>query len=131
MSFLTSPTVQGGVFLRLSTGSMFEGSSLKPSLDTIRPRNMTSHLNSLHLFCFNLSPCSFNLDRTFLRCCKWSSKVALKTMISSRYGMHMVSLRSPRQVSMNLWKQAGALLSPKGILTHSYNPHRVMNTTMG
>ena len=36
--------------------------------------------------------------------------------------MHQFKLRSPRQLYINLWKVAGALVAPKGILLHSKNP---------
>ena len=36
--------------------------------------------------------------------------------------IHQFKLRSPRQLSINLWKVAGALVVPKGILLHSNNP---------
>ena len=36
--------------------------------------------------------------------------------------MHQFKLRSPKQLSISLWKVAGALVAPKGILLHSKNP---------
>ena len=36
--------------------------------------------------------------------------------------MHQFKLRSPKQLSINLWKVARALVAPKGILLHSKNP---------
>ena len=51
-------------------------------------------------------------------------------MISSRYIMHQLRCSSPRQDSINLRKVAGALVSPKGILSHSQNPSGCMVNTV-
>ena len=51
-----------------------------------------------------------------------SSGIWLNTMISSRCIMHQLRCNSPRQDSINLWKVAGALVSPKGTLLHSQKP---------
>ena len=52
--------------------------------------------------------------------------------MSSRQTMHQWRLRSPRQVSISLWKVAGALVSMKGILlTHRSLTAPTVNAVSG
>lgn len=51
----------------------------------------------------------------------------VNTVMSSRYVMATLSLKSPRHRSINRWKFAGAFINPNGVLTHSYSPYDVTN----
>ena len=54
-----------------------------------------------------------------------------KTIKSSKYGRQMMSLKSPKQVSIKHWKAAGALVSLNGIRSHRNSPHGVINAVKG
>ena len=88
----------------------------------MRPRNLTCFLKNEHLLGFNLMPCWRKRCNTWRTCSTCSSKVLLYTKISSRYGRQVLSLRSLKLCSTNLWKAAGALVSLKGIRSHSKSP---------
>ena len=47
--------------------------------------------------------------------------------MSSKYGIHILSLNPDKHLFMNLWKAGDELESPKGILSHSYKPQGVVN----
>lgn len=102
-----------------STACMFAGSIRYPSSETMRPRQWTPRLNSLHFLCLSFTPRSRRRLNTTRRCSTCSSNVLLNTITSSRYATQISSRTPSRQFSINLWNSAGTFLSPNGIRTHS------------
>ena len=71
-------------------------------------------LKKLHFSRFILRPKLRNLLKISSRCCRYSSSVLLKMIMSSKYPIVKL-LHLIRTLSIKSWKYAGTWLSPKGV----------------
>jgi hypothetical protein len=104
----------------------FSGSVWIPFRLITCPRNGSSSLKKKYFSGLSFRPAFSNRSNTCSRWHRCLSNVFDPTLISSMYtttNCHNMSLRT---VSISLWKVAGALQRPKGIMVNSYVPKRVI-----
>ena len=111
--------------------SIFFGSAWVPSADTTYPRYSRWFLRKKHFFVLRRRQACRTRLKTCWICCKCSSKVSEKIMMSSTYTKANLSSTGLRIVFIVLWKVASAFLSPKDMRRYSYCPQGNIKEVLG
>lgn len=124
----TSDTLVGvGQLVTASTLSLL---MCTPFASISCPRKVIRDYKNLHLRSLRKNLYFRNLSRTIRKCYMWSATLLLWMMISSRYTLTNLLVKSPNALFMTLWKLLGAFVRPNGNTNHSHYPCYVTNAVL-
>ena len=110
-----------------SIASVFCGSGLTPSSDTMCPKNFTESVAMWHFFAPNVMFALSKRSNTVLSMVMCSVIVLDAMSRSSMYVKTDSHFRSPNTLSINLQNMAEAVFSPMGMRLYMNNPSGVLN----